>query len=83
MTTELIAPTLQELGGAIFGPAWREVLAYEFDVTEEDVAGWEIDSSRRPTDIEYRVRLLAAGQIELIQTLLVQMEVTGLRKTEN
>ena len=83
MTTELIAPTLQELGEAMFGPAWREVLAYEFDVTEEVIAGWEINSSRRPMDIEDRIHLLAVAQIELIETRLAQLEVTGLRKPEN
>lgn len=80
--TELIAPTLQEIGEAVFGRAWREVLAYEFEVAEEDIMAWEVDASKRPPDIETRVRVLAAGQIEQIQILLGHMEVTGLRKVE-
>ena len=83
MTTELISPTLAEVGEAIFGPAWREVLAYEFDGTEEDILSWEVDSSKMPSDIEVKLQVLAAGQIELIRTLLGQMEVTGLRGAQN
>jgi len=78
----LIAPKLEEIGEAIFGPAWREVFAYEFDVEEEDITSWETDASKRPADLEDRIRNLAAGQIEIIQVMMAQMALTGLRKDE-
>jgi hypothetical protein len=79
MTMELIPPTLDEMGHALWGSNWREYLAAALEATYDEIKAREADPAARSADLEKQIDHLCVIGIQEIEIMRALLQETGLR----
>ena len=75
---ELIPPSLEDMGCTLWGPGWRDCLAYALDVEVDNILVWETEPEKRPADLQDQIENLGMTRIGEIELMLTQMKEAGL-----
>ena len=76
------APSLADMGWALWGPTWADALSESFEVAKDQIATWETDPTSRPTDLEAMLDDLCEVRIQEIQLMQAQLKETGLGRAD-